>query len=143
MTFSSETPFEKKRLSNELDIILRKYGHKPKYKKIKYYSKNSPKPITGTIITSDHQLEVPNNLQEKVYNNFQGLKNLDTNTEYTDEKIKALVSLKGQIQAAKNISPKKFPEINRITNLLYNHVKQKQLLQKRSHVRYKRKFKVS
>lgn len=116
MTFSNIFSFKQKSLANEVDKVLRKYGHKPKYCKIKYYSKHDPKPITGTIIMPNHQLEVPNNLQKKVYDNFQIIKDVDISSPYSFEYEKMLLSLKGQLQAVKNINPKKFPEITRLTN---------------------------
>lgn len=118
MTFSNSNIFDYQRLANEVDKILRKYDHKPKYKKIKFYSKKDPKPITGTIVTSDHQLEVPNNLQKKVYDHFQAIKDIDNLTTCTPEQETTLLSLKGQLQAAKNINPHKFPEISRLVKLL-------------------------
>ena len=33
LTFSAKEPFDINRMKNEVDCILRKYGHKPKYKK--------------------------------------------------------------------------------------------------------------
>lgn len=113
MTFSSTILFKHSKLANYIDRILRKYGHKPKYTKIKFYSSKSPKPVTGNIITPDHHLEVPNNLQKKIYFNFQELKhNRSESHSYTYQKN--LLSLKGQLQAAKNINFNKFPEINRL-----------------------------
>ena len=70
MTFSSSTPFNPKVLSNNIDIILRKYDHKPKYTKIKYFPKDKPKLITGTIVTSQHKLDVPNKLRNKIIINL-------------------------------------------------------------------------
>ncbi len=32
-----------------IDCVLRKYGHKPKYPKVKYYGPSDYKPITGTV----------------------------------------------------------------------------------------------
>ena len=66
MTFSAKEPFDINRMKNEVDCILRKYGHKPKYKKVKYYSKGKSVPITGTIVTGQHELKVPNRLQKRV-----------------------------------------------------------------------------
>lgn len=120
MTFSSKILFKHLRLANDIDRILRKYGHKPKYQKIKFYSSKSPKPITGTIITPDHHLDIPNNLQKKVYCNFQELKNLNKPAFYLYKHHKKLLSLKGQLQAAKNINPNKFPEINRLVKKMPN-----------------------
>ncbi len=115
MTFSSQKPFDLNALKREVDIELRKYCHRPKYKKIKYYSKNDPKPITGTIVTKDNTLVTPNKLQEKVYNGFQDIKNIDIN-DNSEETIKKISTLQGRIQASQNIEGvNKFPEIERIT----------------------------
>jgi hypothetical protein len=113
MTFSSVEPFNKKRLEREVDLILRKYKHKPKYKKVHYYSKNESKPITGTIIKPDHQLEVPNKLQENIYKGFQEIKIFDL-TILGLESIDKIITLKGRISAAKNIQPDKFNQISSI-----------------------------
>ena len=117
MTFSSKEPFDLNRMKDEVDCILRKYGHKPKYKKVKYYSKGKSVPITGTIVTGQHELKVPNRLQKRVYDDFQELKYLG-GKDLSDVEIKKLNSLKGRIQASRNIEEGKFPEINRLTNLI-------------------------
>lgn len=117
MTFSSKEPFDVNGLKSNIDVVLRKYGHKPKYKKVMYYTKTKSKPITGTIITSAHELKVPNRLQQKIYNGFQNIKELQ-GKELTYEDLKNINSLKGQIQAAKNIESDKFPEISRLVNAL-------------------------
>lgn len=116
MTFSSITPFNPKILAREVDKILRKYGHKPKYRKVKYYSKHDPKPITGTIVTPEHTLDVPNNLQMKIYTNFQDIKHRQGEAVISIDEEKLLLRLKGQIQAAQNIDEARFPEIKRITS---------------------------
>ena len=117
MTFSNTVPFQHEKLLREVDIILRRYGHRPKYKKVKYYAKDKPKPITGTIVTPEHTMDVPNQLQEKVYNNFQKVKTL---TEHCDPMAieKATQSLLGQIQAAQNLDYNRFPEIERLTKII-------------------------
>lgn len=117
MTFSSENPFPVKKMVCEVDCILRKYGHKPKYKKVKYYTQGRYVPITGTIVTSTHELKVPNKLQKRVYDDFQELKNLHGET-LTPMEQKKLNSLKGRIQASESIERGKFPEIKRLTNLI-------------------------
>ena len=117
MTFSAKEPFDINRMKNEVDCILRKYGHKPKYKKVKYYSKGKSVPITGTIVTGQHELKVPNRLQKRVYDDFQELKYLG-GKELSDIEIRKLNSLKGRILASRNIEEGKFPEINRLTNLI-------------------------
>ena len=120
MTFSSVTPFPTEKLKQEIDVTLRKYGHKPKYRKVKYYSKNEAKPITGTIVTSDHRLDVPNQLQKKVYDNFQEIKRLqeESNSKHTTRITRALL---GQIQATQNIVPGRFPEIKRLTHEIHDN----------------------
>ena len=117
ITFSSKDSFDTNRMKNEVDRILRKYGHKPKYKKVKYYSKGKSVPITGTIVTGQHELKVPNRLQKRVYDDFQELRYL-SGKELSDVEIKKLNSLKGRIQASRNIEEGKFPEINRLINLI-------------------------
>lgn len=117
MTFSSSEPFAWKKLAREIDIILRRFGHKPKYPKVKFYSKHAAKPITGTIITADHNLDIPNALQKKVYDNFQLLKASDEQGE-SEETARIKRKLTGQIQASRNIDKTRFPEILRLTNAI-------------------------
>lgn len=116
MTFSSKAPFSPKQLTQEIDCVLRKYGHKPKYPKVKYYSPSDYKPITGTIVTPEQSLAVPNGLQKTIYDTFQKVKSAIDDTTCSAEKAKQVLSLKGQIQAARNIETGKFPEIMRLTN---------------------------
>ena len=119
MTFSSKSAFDVNKMISEIDCKLRKYGHKPKYKKVKYYSNPAYVPITGTIVTKNHELKVPNRLQKKVYDDFQEIKNLN-GQELTCAEQKKINSLKGRIQASENIEKGKFPEIKRLTNLIVN-----------------------
>lgn len=116
MTFSSQKPFYPQKLTRDVDCILRKYGHKPKYKKVKYYAPSEYKPITGTVITPQQTLVVPNSLQKTVYDAFQKLKPTIGKSICTAEEAKEIQSLMGQIQAARNIEDGKFPEILRLTN---------------------------
>ena len=115
MTFSSNSPFDIKLLIRQIDIALRKFGHRPKYQKIKYYSKDSPKLITGVVVTQDHTLDIPNSLQRSIYTNFQDIKHLRNQAIIEENDRISLRRLRGQIQAARNIDYKRFPEINRIT----------------------------
>ena len=114
MTFSSKQSFDHYTLKKEIDIILRKYGHKPKYKKVKYYSKHEHKLVTGTIITPDNKLDIPNCLQKKIYENFIELKKFEGQTLYSANEQKYVLSLRGQLQSAQNINKSRFPEIKRI-----------------------------
>ena len=115
MTFSSIKAFDVNRLVKEIDFKLRKYGHKPKYKKVKYYSHGKPVPITGAIINAKHDIKVPNSLQQKVFEGFQEVKKLQ-GQELSGNDQKKLDRLKGQIQASRNIETNKFPEIKRLVN---------------------------
>lgn len=116
MTFSSKEPFSPDRLRQMIDRVLRKYGHKPKYPKVKYYGFSDCKPITGTIVTPEQTLAVPNSLQKTIYTAFQEVKPLVGIEVHSDEDVKRILSLKGQIQAARNIEEGKFPEIGRLTD---------------------------
>ena len=116
MTFSSKEPFSPNQLSEMIDCVLRKYGHKPKYCKVRYYGPSDYKPITGTVVTPEHSLVVPNGLQKTIYNAFQTVKPLIGAEICSEDDAKRILSLKGQIQAARNIEEGKFPEIGRLTN---------------------------
>jgi hypothetical protein len=118
MTFSAERSFNVNELRRDVDIVLRKYGHKPKYSKVKYYTKGKPVPITGTIVTRESILNAPISLQHKIYINFQCLKAFQNIHLKKEEDRKKLQRLKGQIQAARNIETNKFPEILRIANTI-------------------------
>lgn len=115
MTFSSQVPFDPKKLLKNIDLELRKFGHKPNYKKAKYYSRQEFKPVTGTIVSSKNELLVPNNLMQKIFCGFKDLKASRGKTNCT-ERNKTLLTLKGQLQAAKNIDSSIFPEINRLAS---------------------------
>lgn len=114
MTFSSSVPFNHQKLAREIDIILRRFNHRPNYKKVKYYSKAKSKPVTGTIITPNHELDIPNKLQKKVFDNFQLLKEVGEN--HPEEIAKITSTIRGQIQASRALDPERFPEISRLTN---------------------------
>ena len=118
MTFSSQNPFSPRTLTQEIDCILRKYGHKPKYPKVKYFSPSEYKLVTGTVITPDQALVAPNSLQKTIYESFQEVKHAVDKPICSVDEAKQLLSLKGQIQAARNIENGKFPEILRIAGLI-------------------------
>ena len=95
MTFSSNTPFYSKKFIFEIEKILHKYNHRLNSKKIRYYSKNKPKKITGIILTKDNKLAVLNNLQKKVIDNFIVLKSKFENDTISKSDIKLINKLKG------------------------------------------------
>jgi hypothetical protein len=107
MTFSSKRPFDPKKLANHVDIVLRRYGHKPKYKKVKYYSKDKIKIVTGVGVTPTHALVVPNKRMRTIIENYR---KVDCVTEFDPERIE---SLRGQINAAHQIDRTIFLDITR------------------------------
>lgn len=143
MTFSSKEPFSPNRLRQMVDCVLRKYGHKPKYPKVKYYGPSDYKPITGTIVTPKQSLVVPNGLQETIYNTFQAVKPFIGAETCSEEEAKRILSLKGQIQAARNIEQGKFPEISRLTNQIKIPDRQPASKQKGQIHRNSRKIRIS
>ena len=140
MTFSSKEPFSPHQLSQMIDRVLRKYGHKPKYPKVKYYGPSDYKPITGTVVTPEHSLAVPNGLQKTIYDAFQTVKPLIGVETCSEEDARQILSLKGQIQAACNIEDGKFPEIRRLTNQIKVPDSQSVSTQKRQHHRRSKKI---
>lgn len=102
MTFSNKDPFSPNQLTHMVDCVLGKYGHKPKYRKVKYYRPSDYKPITGTVVTPEQSLAVSNGLQNAIYNAFQTLNPLIGTETRSEENAKQILSLKGQIQAACN-----------------------------------------
>ena len=140
MTFSSKEPFSSHQLSQMIDRVLRKYGHKPKYPKVKYYGPSDYKPITGTVVTPEHSLAVPNGLQKTIYDAFQTVKPLIGVETCSEEDARQILSLKGQIQAACNIEDGKFPEIRLLTNQIKVPDSQSVSTRKRQHHRRSKKI---
>ena len=140
MTFSSKEPFSPHQLSQMIDRVLRKYGHKPKYPKVKYYGPSDYKPITGTVVTPEHSLAVPNGLQKTIYDAFQTVKPLIGVETCSEEDARQILSLKGQIQADCNIEDGKFPEIRRLTNQIKVPDSQSVSTRKRQHHRRSKKI---
>lgn len=114
MTFSSGTPFNPDQLSNDIDVILRKYGHKPKYSKVKYFPESKHKLVTGVVITENHELVVANNLRKKIYEG--AIHQLNADKHSSPVSVKELRKLKGQLQAARNVDPRIFPEVTRFVD---------------------------
>jgi len=129
MTFSSNEPFNPKLLSNDIDIVLRRYGHRPKYSKVKYYSKDKFKIVTGIVVSKNHEILVANNLRKKIYDGAMVVKQSKSNFNiiHIQEKEKKLRSLKGRLQAARSVNKRIFPEINRLveneSNLVSLYIK--------------------
>lgn len=115
MTFSSEKPFNPSKLKNKVDILLRKYGHRPNYSKVKYYSRNTYKLITGVAISKDNRLLVANNLRKKIYDGAISQIELQKKNQPLSEK--EIQRLKGRLQAARNVEKRVFPEIHRFVQM--------------------------
>ena len=116
MTFSAKEHFDVNALKKEVDCILRRYGHKPKYKKMKYFTKGKAVLITGVVVNKEHKLKVPNKLQKKIYDEFQDIKDVLSEGKTDEEILGGKASLHGQLQAANSIEKGKFPEIKRIVS---------------------------
>ena len=104
---------------------------------LKYYGFSDYKPITGTIVTPEQTLAVPNGLQKTIYTAFQEVKPLVGTEVHSDEDVKRILSLKEQIQSARNIEKGKFPEIRRLTDqigvpVMDNGRKRKALIEPRT-----------
>lgn len=111
MTFSSKGLINPDRLIKEIDIELRKYGHKPKYKKVKYYPKGSHKIVTGVAISKDKKLKVANSLSQKIYNDLKQLKSPKLDSEV---RVKILNTLNGRLQAARSVDNNFYSEVYRL-----------------------------
>lgn len=59
MTFSNIEPFQHNKLSREIDVILRRYGHKPKNKKVKHYLARADDIQNADYEEQNHQLNNP------------------------------------------------------------------------------------
>jgi RNA-directed DNA polymerase len=122
MTFSSKGTFNPDQLANDIDIELRKYGHKPKYQKVKYFPKNSHKLITGVVVSKNHELLVANNLQKKIFVGAMNIKKsrLQKINPQIQNLDKHYCTIKGQIQAARQVNCFVFPEIERLLEKYIN-----------------------
>ena len=103
--------FQSEKNVREIELALRKYGHRLKFPKVKYYSKTKHKPITGTVVTRNHTLEIPNRFKN-VYYGFQKAK-IDKILD-----IDECQTLIDRIQSAKNINSNRFSEIRRLTPMI-------------------------
>lgn len=99
MTFSGKNPKDISALKNRVDIILRKYGHKPKYKKTKKYTPNDYKSVTGTVISPNKKLKIPNKQRHEISLLFQQLKK----NVSEDQNVKLARKINGKISAARQI----------------------------------------
>ncbi|WP_248548440.1 reverse transcriptase family protein [Paenibacillus odorifer] len=113
MTFSSMEPIRARTLTKEIDIILRKHGHRPSYSKTKYYSKTEAKPITGVTLSRYGELLIPNSLHSKIKRDSElALKKSELINK------NQLNTFRGRLQAARIVKKSAFPELNKFAKAL-------------------------
>ena len=113
MTFSSGEPFSPDKLASEVDAVLRKYGHKSKMSKTRYYPQGTCKLTTGAAISRQLLLVAPNDLRKRVLENYDKLRK-------TGDKSLVAVIL-GQIGAAEFIEGRDmFPGIKQAVRAFGN-----------------------
>lgn len=105
MTFSGKNHFNYRYFVNQVNCILRKYGHEVKPSKIKYFNTNSFKVITGVILTPDGRIVTPNSLRKKIIKSNKAL----IASNYTDKQLAK--KLLGYLHAARQIEPNIFNSI--------------------------------
>lgn len=117
LTFSSKFPIPKFVVQRVAKILIA-YGHKLRLHKVKYYGKNSPKMVTGSVITPNHELTVPNHMRKNIVQGLFSIKNSETISKLKQKK--QLRTLQGRLIAAKAIDYQIFPQISHFTeqNLL-------------------------
>lgn len=114
MTFSCDQNNDVSELQKRIDIILRKYEHKPKYKKVKKYFSKDNKPITGTIIKSNSEekkLFVPNKQRMAIKNLFFILKSSEELNDNEVNRVKIAQQISGKIYSARQMEEAVFPQI--------------------------------
>lgn len=108
ITFSSQYKISHKHKEIIYNIIS-KYLYRLSRTKVKYYTNNYPKSVTGTVILPNDKLIIPNSLSHKVIKEFRNYKN-NPQDEHSRKR------LHGLIVAAQQTEPSKFSNI-------YNYVR--------------------
>ncbi len=106
MTFSSKQRI-KTDFHLEINACLQRVGLKIKRNKLKYYSKNHYKLITGCIVTPDHLLKVPNYIRKNIVKKLKGLASVNLLSE------NQFSSLMGSIISAQQIEKEIFMDSRR------------------------------
>lgn len=109
ITFSAQNKISHKHKEIIYNIIS-KYLYKLSRNKVKYYTNNYPKSVTGTIILPSGELIIPNSLSNKV---IDELRNYKRNPQDENSRKR----LQGLIEAVRQTEPTKF---NNIYNLVRN-----------------------
>ena len=100
--FSSEKEISAKVRARILGII-EKYGYRVSIKKVKYYSANEVKKITGVVIRSNGATDIPNRLRFKIKERFR----LHKESGGADD----LNKLAGCVAAARQIDKRAYPSV--------------------------------
>lgn len=103
VTFSSENNISHKFKMKILSVV-RKYGYKISKPKVKKYTKDYPKLVTGVIIDSDGNLTIKNSMRERIIKEHEYLQNHPEDTESRQR-------LRGLLTAARQVNPHAFPAI--------------------------------
>lgn len=113
LVFSNESDFKHQTLSRDVDIEVRKYKHKLKTKKTRYYSTKNGAPVTGVIVKR-YKLHIPNSARKDVINGFSKIK------KYQDVSEKELASMTGKVNATRLIEKDHFNGIKSYLKTAYN-----------------------
>lgn len=108
ITFSSQCKISHKHKEIIYNIIS-KYLYRLSRTKVKYYTNNYPKSVTGTVILPNGKLIIPNSLSHKIINELRNYKD-NPQDEYSRKR------LQGLIVAAQQTEPAKFSN-------MYNYVR--------------------
>lgn len=103
VTFSSGTTISR-RVRESIIKTIHRFGFKESKKKVRSYSKNYPKLITGGTINKHGMCVVGNQMRYHIMTELNSLKSDSTN-------IKAKLRLQGLVSAARQINPKIYPSI--------------------------------
>ncbi|EAC2977347.1 hypothetical protein AKN31_13360 [Listeria monocytogenes] len=101
IVFSSNEPFKYQLLANTINIEVRRYDHRIKENKTKYYSTNKGAIVTGVILKKG-ELKLPNQRRKDIIDTFSKAKAYSVTFE------RDILSLRGKISAARQIDKKGF-----------------------------------
>lgn len=91
LTFSGDK-YISKRFIFGVNEILHEYGHSLNIKKVKLYSKQNFKQITGVVISPNRSIKVPNKLRFSIMNSFKKYKLSQQKSETLKKSIMGKVS---------------------------------------------------
>lgn len=99
ITFSAQNKISHKHKEIIYNIIS-KYSYKLSKNKVKYYTNGYPKLVTGTIITPNSKLIIPNSLSHKVIKELRNYKN-NPQDERSRKRLQGLIVAAQQTEATK------------------------------------------